>query len=901
MAKWKLIVGPLIALFASPIFADQVAVSSFKYLNSNENSVIIDPSEAQDLLNVDITPGGKSIKKRPGYGLYKTVFTPSAGIHGGYHFFDSTGNDVQIWGSSVSLKGIVADATPTTLVSSATLSSTWDCADTQGNAYCADSNRDALIKTNGATITWYTTPLGTMVESTPDRLVIAGVSATPNTLYFSGSNNFTNFTSGPLSTDPFTEVIASPGSKITHVRWGCMKVLWWKDQSFGYFDFSDQYAASVKIVSDNIGTFDNTSAIDPGGNVWFRGQDGHVYKYDCSGLTRETIEITPQVQISGRRLSNSWSQSSQSDWQAGSVVPTSQLSTTISVGDVTVSSFTKTENSSTDWNSGTATGVLSVYTSSYTVTTASAPMPNPDFEQNSGASSVPTNWTVSGSAGVEASRLFSSGSSCTLTPDRGSWMLGLMGGSGSQNFTVSIWRASDSVGVSTFTAGSGVCQTSNCTWLTGSIGDASTLGTAVKVVIQNPFTGYKLTSSQFTLRGDVSFKYMCRGDGGSNTTDFDNIQHTVSSGTFLSQTFDTGLTSSTFQMQASWTSGNTPKFELLTAASSGGPWFRTLTSTGTNAVGNRYVRYLSSMTANAYDSSITGVTSVTLLSRSTGTLYSQVKNAPNISAWSTFNPSYSNNDGAHSFFMRSSTNTFTVLSTTPSWVAQTAGGIVTASTGTYFQVRDDFSIGAATNTPALNDFIVNWFDGSSADQAYMTYFDNSIWASVAYGVGVSTNNYIFRRDLINDGWTLYYFGSGGFSIQNNHLFFGDVNNGNVYQFASGTSDNGSAINAYWKSKDFTAPDPFMQTNLTQVDVFAKQNTGQSLTATYAMDTSTTTTSYTVNLSTPTYSIIQSRRNIPTGKTGYTFNYQLGDNTTTSAWEVFGFRIGYTVQPWKPTQ
>src|SRR6185295_3609685 len=158
------------------------------------------------------------------------------------------------------------------IVSSATLSATLDCADTQGNAYCVNSARDFYIRTNGTTLgQWFTTPLGTMVEATPDRIAVAGVSASPNTIFISGSNAFTNFTAAPLTTDPFTEVIASPGSKLTHIRWGCQKLLWWKDQSFGYLDFDDQYSAQIKIISDTIGTVDNTSAIDPGGSVWFRG------------------------------------------------------------------------------------------------------------------------------------------------------------------------------------------------------------------------------------------------------------------------------------------------------------------------------------------------------------------------------------------------------------------------------------------------------------------------------------------------------------------------------------------------------------------------------------------------------------------------------------------------------
>jgi hypothetical protein len=46
----------LLVLGGSLLSADQISVNEFKYLNSNENSTIIDNAAAQDLLNVDISP-----------------------------------------------------------------------------------------------------------------------------------------------------------------------------------------------------------------------------------------------------------------------------------------------------------------------------------------------------------------------------------------------------------------------------------------------------------------------------------------------------------------------------------------------------------------------------------------------------------------------------------------------------------------------------------------------------------------------------------------------------------------------------------------------------------------------------------------------------------------------------
>ena len=146
---------------------------------------------------------------------------------------------------------------------------------------------------------------------------------------------------------------------------------------------------------------------------------------------------------------------------------------------------------------------------------------------------------------------------------------------------------------------------------------------------------------------------------------------------------------------------------------------------------------------------------------------------------------------------------------------------------------------------------------------------------------------------------MYNYGAGGFLVQRNVLYFGDPSSGNVFNFGTTTSDNGSAINAYWKSKQFAGQDPFNQVALNQIDLFAKKETGTTLTATYTTDALTSTT-YSVSLSTGG-SVAQSRKLLPAGKLGYTFNYLIGDTSSSSSWEILGWRILFTPQVYRPTQ
>lgn len=791
-------------LLCTPLYADQVAVSQFKGLNNNENPVIIGNEFASDLLNVDVTPTGKSIKKRSGFGVYKALAT-SAPMHGGFHSFDSSGNDVQIWGSSTSLYGIVAGGTPIQLVSSATLNSTWDCTDTQGNSYCVDSSRDAFIRTDGTTMSWFTSPLGTMVESTPDRVIVAGVSGFPNTLYVSQSNTFTNFTTGVNATDAFTEVIASPGSKLTHIRWGCGKLLWWKDQSFGYFDFDDQYTADVKTISDSIGTFDNTSAIDPGGQVWFRGQDGHTWMYDCSSISKESIDITPNIQASGNRIANSWTQTTSVDFNNGFGVNVSTSSDQVSLSYLT-DSFPDLSNWVQARNTWTVAGgiVQSPSVANYSTLVKTVPV----------------------------SSLSSSGFRVGIS---GAWQTGLSG-------------------INPVSAGINI-----------GIVNSSTQG-YVAVFGKNPGNG-KVTGSFVKISGTV--------DGTGDTIVGSNGDSSGSADTAFHY-FELGFNDTT---------------NTLTAYYDGAALYST-TDSSYSSLSKPYIR--------CYDqASLTCQFQNFSVGNSTGSFYSAVHNAPNINSWSTFGANYQSGAGSQTFYLRSSTNSFTVASSTPSWTAQSAGTLITISTGTYFQLRDDFVGSASSQTVVLNDFTINWFEGTAIDQAYMLYFDNAIWESVAFGSGQSVNNYIFKYDLINNGWTLYNFGVGGLLVQSNTLYFGDTLAGNVFNFGSSTSDNGVAINAFWKSKDFTGADPFLQSQLKNIDTFAKKDQGATLTTVYTVDTSTTT-NYSMSLSHNTQSIIQSRKLLPSGKLGQVFNIQYGDTSTSSAWELLGYRIGFIQLPYRPS-
>ena len=348
----------LAALLSSPLCAEDVltgVIGPFGGLNNSDSSLIIPSNMAQDLLNVDITPGGKSVKKREGFSTYATLAITTSAIHGVYSFYDSSGNDVSLFFNDTRLTTSIAGGAFTVIMSSATAAQTWQCVDSQGFAYCAGSSRQWVVKTQGTTWSQHTVvSTGTMLAVTPKRMVQAGFSATPSRLDFSKENDFTTWTVGSQPTDPITFTITAPGSRITHIVYAHKKIYWFKESSFGYILEGAELADwQIKIVSSEIGTLDNTSTQDTDGNLYFRGQDGHIYVTDGGSVEKLSKDITPTVESAGTRTSNSVTMTSASDWGAGTFAINTVYVDTITTSGNILTTFP--EPFSSDRNGGGST------------------------------------------------------------------------------------------------------------------------------------------------------------------------------------------------------------------------------------------------------------------------------------------------------------------------------------------------------------------------------------------------------------------------------------------------------------------------------------------------------------------------------------------------------------------
>ena len=868
----KLLLALLLSSFAH---AGDVIIGSFQGLNTQDNPVALEDGEAQDLLNVGITPGGKSVYKREGYGLHKTLSYSTSAVHGLHYFQDSSGSDIQLYGHDAYLTASVNGAAPVD-IATGTVNATWQCTDNAGFAYCLTSSRNTAVRTSGTTgTTSYLAgvPLGTMVTNTPDRMVVAGVSGAESSLYFSQANTFTNFTVGINSADPFVEVINSPGSRLTHIRYACGKLLWWKAGSFGYSLGSDQFNLENVTISQNIGTLDNSSD-EYNGMVYFRGQDNHIYQYDCANVTRLSRKISPTVAGAGRRRSNSWTQTSQSDFSNGVVTMNGGivgLSTASVPGEITPSSFTVAFTSLT-WN-----------------------VPNNGFEANSGPFSTPTGYTEGGNLNFSAVSSVSPGASggCGQhDPKTGSYFLL---GSTYTTFSTPFYKFDviDSVSEASLNSTTVNSYTPMCSWTRNDVTLSSTyFGRVAKVKISIANGDSTITSSSFTIGGDLTFYVKAYQPLNGTVLLVDDllsgasIYFTSPTAVGFNQSYgfsnSVGASSVTVQMASNPATG---------------PWATVLTSTNTSAAfSQNYIRTISSFTRSASNSSTTDLTSLVVSFKSTGTYQSAVNNATAITSWSTFGANDATNGGVLTYYVRTSTAQFTVSSSTPVWASQAKNSTVSYATGTYMQAKVDFAITSATAPLSLSDFSFNWFEGNAADKSYIKYWNDFVWVSVSSGTS-GLNNRIQRWDILNQTWLLDDIAANGFLVSSNEMYFGSPSVGKIFKYGSVSTDDAGSINSYWKSKNFVGADPFVQNNWDQSDFVVKSASPTIMSVSYQLDGSTTTT-YLMNLYNPSKTILHKGVHLG-GRVGTFYNVQFGDNSSNPRWEVFGHKARYTPLPWRP--
>lgn len=280
------------------------------------------------------------------------------------------------------------------------------------------------------------------------------------------------------------------------------------------------------------------------------------------------------------------------------------------------------------------------------------------------------------------------------------------------------------------------------------------------------------------------------------------------------------------------------------------------------------------------------------ISTPSGTYYSAVNHATTLTSWGAMTVTESIvSPSSITYYTRASTNPFTVTSSTPAWVSQTKNALISASTGTYMQLRADEWMAGAPTSPLLNDFTLTWFTGANAIPMASTVWDNRYWLSLTTTTADSANDAVLVLNS-RGAWSLFDIHAGAFTQYRNSLYHADsAASGSIYLDNQGYGDNGNSINAFVKSKNLAlgslAADDYMY-----VVYPSARNTGScAMTVQYDMDNSGTDLSLGSPLLSEFATSSSARLPFPLDSShqdfGQSINFTVGTNDASCAWEYYG--------------
>jgi len=860
-------------------------------LNDADAAFLIGDGEAQDLSNVDITDNGSGIKKRDGYSSFKTIVASTWGVRGGYYFRDASSTDCTIHTNNRTVYVSKNGGNYSAVVTTDTEGSYYDFTDSNGSLWRANSNNDEIFKYNGSAVTYYPShPKGNQIEAMPDRLVISGVTSAPNRVYFSAAADFTDFTTGILETSPFTEDIGMPGQNVTALKYAFGRLLIWTRDTMSMWQGTTQFDGIIEDISTTVGTIQPNSVTYDQGIVSFQGNDGHFYQYDGNTLEKVSTKISGSVAGFSNGSVKSWVQTTQTDFEAGTL--TGDLSSTLDAGSVVLSTWTDTDTDQGDFMSGSPIGTSLSMSSGSLVTSTTTNINNNSFET-----------AFPGSVGQApgwywyAGSIFAGGYS-------GSYSF-IMARTGGPHSTV--LRFLDTSDALIFSTTYTFSSWTYSTWVQKTISLASYSGQSMKLEI-----GFENESSKVYTRFLVSDIFSCNGGSlsfwGKPGASFGNSIYVDSfeggrtaGGSFLSQTFDTSISS------PSWLSsgingtlnGNTMVAQTQ-SSSDGSSWDSLVnwtTGSAPTSAYKRYVRYKVTIATTASSSGDATITDVTLAARqSTGTFISQAKEVGTaISSFGNLS-AISSGDGTLAYYVRTATSSAMLGSA--SWVSVTNNSQITASTNPFVQVKTEFTITSATQVPTLENFTIFWNEGSVTRTYGTTDKNHRLLWSLAED-GSSTNNATYIYDMRFGAWLKYSAAMNAPAKVGDYLYFGNPSTGDVYVYPSGTSDAGSSITAYWKSKDFIGENPFAEKIYIATSLLARSQTGSDVDFTYYLNGNTSGTTRTISLTDANgYPYIRNNARIANGTVGTFISFKFGNSGTDNQFEFYSAQYEFTPRPWR---
>ena len=835
----------------------------------------------------------------------------------------------------------------------------WQFVQINGKAYGANDCRDTILQYDGTTLlSPLTMPAGAVLELTKDRLVVSDVAANPNGVYYSQSGTYTNYTTGINSVDPYIDSIGSPGDRVSALKYTLGRLYIFKTTSITTCILGDQYNSKCFPVSNTIGTNDPLALVEVPGALYFRGNDRNYWRLDDSGLFLVSKRISKFVaaQTSGSVQNNT--QTSQTDWQNGTQTPAASWNTSTTPGSIFPSSVTVYDNTTAAFSSGTLTNISTTDISGLSLTSATV---QDNWSNNLVAGrlnwTATPNWAISSNRVFCTQNDLSSGrqidewiSTSSVTISSGSWKFNHFWTSQGTSMCAGIsqecfeFRFTETAGGNYYAVYLAEDDTNGPPEVNAVIGIKKVVGVST-VTFSQVQMGYagnidhswnisRSTDGRISIQVDGVFisstpadssvgspsgvKYLCSSQNSPTPVGGFRFHNELSSfysylyspsGTAQSRIFDTAFSTptwgpfgSTFTVQQN-VEGQVNFYTQVSTSPNSDMWDAKVASSDTLRIASaqkRYIRYEADLVTFLSTKTPT-VTGVSLAAATTGQFRTQcISPGSQISSWGLLSCAQTlAGSGSLVYYATSAVSCGALPATSPNaWTS--VGNNATLGIGVSSSVYIGFAslLGSSTDQAQVDACTLYWNNGVLAPPVWGAYDStkNGIYWTSAIN-NSSTNNRVLKYDLNLDQWYPFDLQANAIRQILGTIYFGDSTGGYWNSYGGVTSDNGAAINAYWKSKDVMGMSPFVDSNFNQISMVTKNQSAGNLTMTYTMANGATG-NYSVSLSTGAAAVyVHANAKLPLMSPQQFMNVKFGNNSVVP-FEVDALRIDYSSLPWK---
>lgn len=847
----------------------------------------------------------------PATPIFTSIGPPIKGL---WSYTDSSNTTWQIaWSSSQ----LTANNLSGTTVVIATVSANNTVGETNafGDAYFVDQTQGVYYWTGGTSTATFVSgsPKGSIITQFHNRLWVTGA-AVPNgnQLYGSGYYAGNTWTTGLNPTDPVQYSIGLQDNFDNNTaEYVYLDTLYiFKHSSiFALYGF-DQTSFQISQLTQECGCIDGNTIQTFNSAMEFVSLRG-VESFNGYSCTRISDAIKNKIDpaISVRSFTaQSWLQSQQVDWQAGTLTNTSATSSPPNLVLATQAAFNAVDNSQANWQAGTLNSLDSTASPpNLQLAFSSAQVTSPSQTSGNADKNVFANIDVAQSFtsdNLSGAILQSVTIDCFKVGTPGATTLHIKVDSantpGSDIATGSFTPSSCNGGDTVISVTPIVISASTKYWIYFTAGSGTSNYWQWIYSNLNPYSGGNLWDavSGNNAANDAVFRVTYQSPLTYSTT-----------GSITSRVFDIGTTTATWLWN--WgtfntveaDNGQTISYATQVSSSASGPWDASVAVIPGGTIGSaskEFIQYIATFTTT--NVSVTPVLSSVTITTSiqeapTGYFKSQVWNVGSPIAWGNFSVQDALNGGSLAFSICSSPN-FSMTSS--SCNVQGVNAQILVATSTYIQWTATFSVTNANQTPILQSGSVQWYLGSNPTPMASTVWDNRYWLSLTTSSVDTTNDAVMVLNK-SGAWAPFDIHAGAFTQYKNMLYHGDSSGtGNIYLDNQGWGDNGFPINSFINTRNESLGDLTADDYMYVLYPSAMATGNCTMTVQYSVDNSSTSYSLGSPLLSEFNSITSVRLPFPIDSAhqdfGQSIDFTLGTDDSQCGWQFIGIQGLYKSRP-----